>query len=164
MYNLLAMSDALREPPAGPRGCTSLKLRRLSRLASRLYDAKLAACGLKTTQYSLLACIDKLGPVQPAQLARTLSMDPSTLTRNLRPLATAGWVRVQPGPDSRSRSIVCTEAGHAKRTQARVQWLRAQRELNRVLGPRRVAALHALIDDARARLQAYTPEQDRNER
>ena len=48
-------------PP--PSGCTNFKLRQLTRRVSQHYDHHLALAGLKTTQYSLLSHIAKLGPL-----------------------------------------------------------------------------------------------------
>lgn len=135
-----------------PQGCTHLQLRQLMRRVARLYDTELARVGLKTTQFSLLTALDKLGPAQPGALARTLRLQPSTLTRNLQPLVAAGWVEQGPGADGRSRLVQLTEAGRAKRAEARLRWKSAQLELNRVLGDARVAALHALIQESLALL------------
>lgn len=137
-----------------PQGCTHLQLRQLMRRVARLYDAELAQAGLKTTQFSLLTALDKLGPAQPGQLARTLKLQPSTLTRNLQPLLAAGLVEQGPGSDGRSRLVQLTEAGRAKRVEARQRWKSAQLELNRLLGDARVAALHALIQESLALLAA----------
>lgn len=131
-----------------PQGCTHLQLRQLMRRVARLYDAELALAGLKTTQFSLLTALDKLGPAQPGQLARTLKLQPSTLTRNLQPLLAAGWVEQGPGPDGRTRLVQLTEAGRSKRAEARQRWKSAQLQLNGLLGDDRVAALHALIQES----------------
>lgn len=135
-----------------PRGCTSFKLRQLTRRVATLYDAELAAVGLKTTQYSLLSHVLKLGPIAPGALARAMTMDASTLTRNLKPLLAAGWVVLRPGADGRMRSIEITDAGRDKRAQAQRRWRVAQDGIQTVLGPERVAALHTLLDDALSRL------------
>ena len=135
------------------RGCTHLKLRQLMRRVSRHYDAELARSGLRTTQYSLLSYVCKLGPVAPGVLAQALNLDPSTLTRNLQPLVAAGWVEQGPGDDARSRAVVATEAGRAKRVEAQRAWKQAQLALNARLGNERVAALHALLDDCLAALE-----------
>lgn len=135
-----------------PQGCTHLQLRQLMRRVARLYDAELAQAGLKTTQFSLLTALDKLGPSQPGALARTLRLQPSTLTRNLQPLVAAGWVAQGAGVDGRSRLVQLTEAGRAKRAEARQRWKSAQLELNRLLGEARVAALHALLQESLALL------------
>jgi DNA-binding MarR family transcriptional regulator len=138
--------------PAAPRGCTNLKLRQLSRAVARHYDAYIAPIGLKNTQYSLLSHVVVGGPVKPSTLAARLRLDASTLTRNLQPLMAQGWVEQGPGDDARSRLITATEAGREKRGEGQRAWKQAQLALNARLGPERVAALHALVDDCLAAL------------
>ena len=140
-----------------PEGCTNLQLRQLMRRVAQHYDAELAQAGLKTTQYSLLSYVLKLGPVRPADLAAALKMDASTLTRNLKPLVSAGWLRMAPGADGRSRSVAITPEGQRKREEAKQHWKTAQLRLNATLGANRVAALHALIQDAMALLESVQP-------
>lgn len=133
-------------PKSLPQGCTNLKLRQLMRRVSQFYDAEMARAGLKTTQYSLLSYVDKLGPVRPGELAAGLKMDASTLTRNLRPLVDAGWVLVSAGDDARSRRVSLTPAGREKRAEAKRRWKVAQEGINRLFGVEQVVALHTLID------------------
>jgi DNA-binding MarR family transcriptional regulator len=121
-------------------------LRRLNRLVSRHYDAHLAHCGLKTTQYSLLAVISDQGPLRQGEVARLLSLDASTLTRNLRLLVDAGLIAIEPGSDARSRRVSITPAGQERRVEARRHWKRAQLHFNEVVGMERAAALHDLVD------------------
>lgn len=138
--SLPAVSDAKLQ------GCTNLKLRQLTRRITQHYDTELAQSGLKTTQYSLLSHVLKLGPVRPGDLALAMKMDASTLTRNLKPLLVAGWVQLAEGVDGRSRLITITDTGREKRQEAQRHWKAAQTSLNRLLGMQRVLALHALID------------------
>ena len=147
-------------PEAGaarPAGCTHLKLRQLLRRVSRIYDEDAAACGLRGTQYSLLSYIVKLGPIRPADLAQALGLDASTLTRNVQTLVAAGWVVIAPGPDARSRLVVATPAGSAKRVEAQRAWRRSQERINTHLGGPTVMALHALIDRCVLALDAGEP-------
>ncbi len=137
-----------------PRGCTNLKLRQLVRVVGAHYDAEVGKTGLKTTQYSLLSYICKLGPIRAVELAQQMHMSASTLSRNLRPLIDAGWVEQAPGPDARSWFIQATADGHAKRTEAQRRWRAAQEALNQSLGPERVVALHTLIDESLGILDA----------
>lgn len=130
-----------------PKGCTNLKLRQLTRLVTRHYDHYTAAAGLKTTQYSLLSHVEKLGPIRPGDLARSMQMDASTLTRNMQPLVAQGWLRIGAGEDARSRLVEITDAGRAKRVEGQRAWKLAQLALNERLGVERVAALHELLDD-----------------
>jgi DNA-binding MarR family transcriptional regulator len=141
-------------PAASPRGCTNLRLRQLTRAVTRHYDARVAASGLKTTQYSLLSHVVQLGPIQPSELAARMNLDASTLTRNLQPLIAQGWLEIGAGVDARSRTVSATPAGREKRIEGQRAWKQAQLALNARLGEVRVAELHALIDDCLARLDA----------
>ncbi len=137
-------------PAISPVGCSSFKLRQLTRRVSQHFDHIVGSAGLKTTQYSLLSHIAKLGPVRPGELAAAMEMDASTLTRNLQPLLEQGWVEVGPGDDGRSRLVRVTEAGRVKRAEAQRDWKRAQLAFNEQMGDARVVRLHALIDECLA--------------
>lgn len=134
--------------PSRPQGCTSFKVRQLMRRVSQHYDVEMARSGLKTTQYSLLSHVLKLGPLRPVDLAAAMGMTASTLSRNLQPLIAAGWLDLGAGDDARSRLVRITPAGIAKRREGQAHWKVAQRTLNDRLGLDRVRALHTLIDDA----------------
>jgi DNA-binding MarR family transcriptional regulator len=139
-------------PKPRPQGCTNLKLRQLTRCIGQTYDTELAKAGLKITQYSLLSYVLRLGPVRSVDLAAALRMDTSTLSRNLRPLLSAGWLELAAGADNRTHAVQATDAGRAKRAEAQKLWRAAQDTVNQTLGAAQVAALHTLIDDALARL------------
>ncbi|MFY3385928.1 MarR family winged helix-turn-helix transcriptional regulator [Paracidovorax sp. MALMAid1276] len=165
----IAAADAAPAVPAAspatllPQGCTNFKLRQLMRRVASHYDTEMAQCGLKTTQYSLLSHVLRLGPIRPGDLAEAMKMDASTLTRNLRPLVDAGWVTLEAGADARSRLVHITDAGRSKRAEAQRHWKAAQLALNETLGVERVAALHALVDDSLALLAALPAEVDHGE-
>lgn len=129
-------------------GCTNLKLRQLMRRVAQHYDLEMAQAGLKTTQYSLLSHVLKLGPLRPGELALSMKVSASTLTRNLKPLTDAGWLSLSAGTDARSRMVAITAAGRAKREEARHRWKVAQDGLNQRLGVDRILALHALISES----------------
>lgn len=143
------------DSPPRVQGCTNLKLRQLGRTVSRHYEAHLAGSGLRITQYSLLSAVVKLGPVGFSELASVLRVDGSTLSRNLQPLIDQGLVEVRAGEaDARSRVALPTAAGQARRAEAQRAWKQAQLALNERLGTQRVAALHGLIDESLALLEA----------
>lgn len=137
--------------------CTNLRVRQLMRRVSQHYDVELASVGLKTTQYSLLSHVHKLGSSRPGDLARAMKVSASTLTRNLKPLVDAGWLVMAEGRDARSRSVAITPAGLAKRQQARQLWRLAQDTLTQRLGGQRILSLHALIDESLALLGTLEP-------
>jgi DNA-binding MarR family transcriptional regulator len=146
--------------PDKPQGCTNLKLRQLMRRVARHYDVELAKTGLKTTQYSLLSHVVKLGPIRAVDLAGVMRMSTSTLSRNLQPLVALGLLAILPGDDARSRLITATEEGKTKRTEAQRKWRVAQEGINQLLGPQRVVALHALIDESLELLSPVDGEED----
>ena len=138
---------------ARPLGCTNFKLRQFMRRVTQHYDLELGKAGLKATQYSLLVCIAKWGPIGQTELAGHMKMGTSTLSRNLKPLVDAQWVAVSSGPDARSRRVSLTEAGRLKRSEAQRRWRVAQDDIHRLLGSDKVAQLHDLIDSSMALLE-----------
>ncbi len=128
-------------------GCTCFKLRSLTRRVTQLYDQALAPSGLTVTQYSLLAHVRHHdGPPSVSELAQQLFTDRTTLTRNLRPLADAGLVKVAGGSDARSKAVMVTQKGEAALRAARPLWREAQARMRARAGAGRLAALHELID------------------
>jgi len=69
-----------------PAGCNCLALRQAARHVSQFYDQFLAGCGLRGTQYSILARLQRRGPMSINALAAALVMDRTTLGRNILPL------------------------------------------------------------------------------
>jgi DNA-binding MarR family transcriptional regulator len=144
----------MHRPAGPPQGCTNLKLRQLSRLVARHYEAHVGPTGLKNTQYSLLSYVVKLGPLRAGELAAAIKLDASTLSRNLLPLVDKGLIEIGLGDDQRGRIVAPTLAGRALREEAQQAWKRAQLALNRRLGEERVAALHAVLEEAMQRLES----------
>jgi len=136
--------------------CTHLRVRKLSRAISRLYDAEMAGIGLRMTQFSLLACVERLGPVSPSALAEAMTMDASTLTRNLRPLLARRWAAQESGQDARQRIVTLTELGAATLLSARGRWRRAQKHVRAVLGDADLTTLNSLIDRIQDKLAGGT--------
>jgi len=131
---------------APPNLCTCFRLRKLSRLVTQRYDRELAASGLTLNQYSILRRAARASKTIGA-LARELGMDRTTLTRDLRPLATAGWVELVAGADARHREVRVTSAGKTVLAAARPSWQRAQDAVERQLGAAGVEQLHRQLDD-----------------
>jgi DNA-binding MarR family transcriptional regulator len=120
--------SAKRDTPA-TTPCLCSALRQASRAVSRLYDEELREVGLRTTQYSLLRCLSRLGEVRQGDLGELTSHEETTLTRNLRPLVNAGWVAIDPGEDRREKFVRLTKGGATKLKKAQPAWERAQERL-----------------------------------
>ena len=131
-----------------PSACTCFRLRSLTRRVTQLYDQALAPSGLTVTQYSLLAHALRQGAAPTvSELAQQLFTDRTTLTRNLKPLAAAGLVKVGDGADARSKAVLVTAKGRGAFQAARPLWKEAQARLRAQAGDGRLAALHGLIEE-----------------
>ncbi|HMN78314.1 MAG TPA: MarR family winged helix-turn-helix transcriptional regulator [Burkholderiaceae bacterium] len=138
-------------PAAAPlvSGCTCLALRKTARRVSMIYDQCLEPYGLTITQYGLLAHLRRQGPVGIGTMAQQLIMDPTTLSRNLRPLERQHCVRFEQDPqDRRARRVLLTDEGSAALRRARPGWERAQQQIERSLGLADTVLLHRSLATA----------------
>src|SRR5215471_6783842 len=119
-------------------GCTCMRLRKASR---------------RVTQYGVLGQLRRYDGIGIGALAEILIMDPTTLTRSLRPLDRQGLVTMKPDRrDRRSRCLHLTPKGSAAFENAIPAWRRAQRRLEKALGGAEAAALNAALDHVIERL------------
>jgi DNA-binding MarR family transcriptional regulator len=138
-----AMSTNL---PPGPEECTCLAVRKAARHITQFYDQYLAPVGLRTTQFSILAKLKRLGPMTINALAGELVMDRTTLGRNVLPLERDGLISIVPGRiDRRSKELQLTNAGIDRLQAARKGWKDAQTRFATVFGEQRTAGLRALL-------------------
>jgi DNA-binding MarR family transcriptional regulator len=114
--------------------CACFNARSAARVISDLYDRTLAPTGLKLSQFAILAAIRQRHGATMQELAAELGLDPSTMTRTLRPLEDAGLVRTQPGGDKRAKALELTLAGDDALGRASALWDEAQRTLRAKIG------------------------------
>jgi DNA-binding MarR family transcriptional regulator len=142
----------MREEPlkrAGPE-CLGFKARLLSRVITAAYDEALAKVGLKVSQFSVLNAIANREETRPAELAKFLAMDESTLSRNVARMCARGWLRLEPGGgDRRSHQITVTEKGMALLRKSYPAWQKAQDQVANQLGPDGVTALKSVLKKLR---------------
>ncbi|MDA7946430.1 MAG: MarR family winged helix-turn-helix transcriptional regulator [Hyphomicrobiaceae bacterium] len=123
-------------------------LRRTARHVSQAYDKALDEVGLKTSQYMVLAHVERTEGLTITQLARRLGLDRTTLTRNLQPLVNAGWIRISEAKDKRARALYPTESGCTLVARAKPLWQKAEDAFRRSMGKTEVAELRRLLDTA----------------
>src|SRR5882724_3821616 len=117
--------DAQNQPRL--EDCNCLAVRQAARHVTQFYDHFLAPIGLRTTQFSILAKLSRIGPMSINALASDLVMDRTTLGRNILPLQREGLVAVQKGSaDRRSKELRLTEAGAERLAAALEGWTEAQ--------------------------------------
>jgi len=122
-------ADELFELP-----CACQNLRRLTRVATRLYDQELRKAGLEITQFGLLTALAATGEANQKRLSAGFAMDSTTLTRTLGPLRKKGWVQVKRGKDRRERLFSLTRAGKRQIAEAQPNWKVAEQRLRQELG------------------------------
>ncbi len=126
--------------------CNCLAVRQAARHVTQFYDQFLAPCGLRTTQFSILAKLKRIGPMTINALAGDLVMDRTTLGRNILPLEREGLIAVVQGrSDRRSKELRLTDAGVARLCAALKGWAQAQAQFDAVFGGARTSDLRALL-------------------
>src|ERR1700682_1398895 len=107
--------------------CNCFAVRSAARHVTQFYDQVLAPVGLRTTQFSILVQLKRMGPLTINTLANEMVADRTTLGRNTLPLERDGWIRIDPAAsDRRAKELHLTKAGE-KRLQAGIRgWLQAQ--------------------------------------
>ncbi|MEM7734191.1 MAG: MarR family winged helix-turn-helix transcriptional regulator [Deinococcota bacterium] len=111
------------------------------------YTEAMKASGLRPTQFTMLSAIMGHGEITINDLSEFLVMDQTTVTRNVNVLKKAGYIKVSPGNDKRTRLVSLTPEGSAIRNEAYPLWLAAQEQLWNNLGHDKAAQLLALVDD-----------------
>ncbi|MGF7132723.1 DNA-binding MarR family transcriptional regulator [Paraburkholderia sp. EB58] len=117
------------------RNCLLTRTRQISRVLTAIYDEELRPFGIASPQFTLLVLIMELGPLSRSDLGRRNHHDRSTLSRNLQPLISQGWVfEGVPGDDGRSRPLSLTEQGKELLHRAAFAWSVAQTKAKALLG------------------------------
>jgi DNA-binding MarR family transcriptional regulator len=139
--------------PAMNLPCLCSRVRRTARRVSQIYDRHLEPYGLTISQFGVLAQIRIGGSPSIGELAERIVMDPTTLTRSLRPLQQRGLVALTPDArDRRTRRLGLTEAGLAAFQVAQPGWAAAQHEVSSALGEEASKTLVFHLDEALVRL------------
>ncbi len=129
-----------------PDPCNCLAVRQAARHITQFYDQFLAPAGLRTTQFSVLAKLRRLGPMTINTLAKEMVMDRTTLGRNILPLEREGLIAVVRGSsDRRSKELRLTDAGAARLRTAIKGWAQAQRQFEAAFGTKHTLDLRALL-------------------
>ena len=129
------------------RICAVYNLRRTTRLVSQAYDRALKPLGLKITQFSLLVAAHTLDDLVLSKLAKSVGMDRTTLSRNLRLLERKGLIRLEKGEDQREVRVALTDQGYDLLKQAIPLWEKAQEGVISGLGAGRY---EGILSDLRA--------------
>jgi DNA-binding MarR family transcriptional regulator len=132
-----------------PEECSCMAVRQAARQVTQFYDQFLAPAGLRTTQFAILAKLQRLGPLTINALAAALVMDRTTLGRTVQPLVRRRLIAIVRGtPDRRCKELHLTELGAERLREAVKYWIRAQHRFAEIFGAERTADLCALLHAA----------------
>ena len=117
-----------------PMGCVGARMRRTSRALTAAYNDAFREAGIRSTQWPILAALRVAGSMTLGDLADAIGTDPSTISRNIRPLVRDGLVDLAEDDDGRKRHARLTPNGVATYNRAYRMWKRVQDEALRLLG------------------------------
>ena len=135
------------EPALELAYCNCLAVRQAARRVSQFYDSYLTPFGLKTSQYSILAKLNRLGPMSINEIADSMVMDRTTTGRAIKPLERDKLVRIGAGEDGRKRVVSLTAAGRRRAAEALDAWRQAQEQFELSFGPEAAKKLRAVMKD-----------------
>jgi DNA-binding MarR family transcriptional regulator len=141
-----AVADRIETGEVAFLECTAYKTRQLARKVMAHFEASIVALGIKGTQFALLGCVLRDGPVKPGALAQSMELSASTLSRTVRPLIAQGLLVMSEGADARSRLLAITPDGKKLFKQAGKRWQEAQAALGQEVGTQHLAMLHGVVD------------------
>jgi len=128
-------------------GCIGFRLRKATRKVSQFYDQALQPFDFTGSQFSLLAHLPRGRQVAVGQLADEMGMEPSTLTRNLRPLERRGLLALVEAPyDRRVKLVLSTRAGQELLAKAIPAWRSARARLENTIGSAALEELKKALD------------------
>lgn len=115
--------------------CLLGRARIFNRVLTGIYDDELRSFGLKATQLNLLVVIAKAGPIRRIDIGKRLSLDPSTLTRNLKVMLSNGWIEeTANGEDARGLPLQIAGQGRDLLNQIGPAWRKAQSRAQKLVG------------------------------
>lgn len=132
--------------------CIAVRVRKINRVVTRIYDQALRPLGIKVSQMNILVATGKLGVARPADLCRRLHLEASTLSRNVERMRARGWLEVVPDPDYRAQPLQLTREGRALVRRALPGWRAAQRKAHELLGAGMVDRLDRAVQRIDARV------------
>ena len=128
----------------GLQDCACFNVRKTSRMITLLFDHALKPSGIKATPFTLLGVLATEGEMAIKDLASSLGMDRTTLTRGTVRLETKGLIKSREGQDARQRFVSLTTKGIKQLDDSIPCWEKAQDTMKNGLGNNFQGFLEAL--------------------
>ena len=129
---------------------------RVTRQLAKIYREALRPAALNINQFGLLAYLygaklEGRASVSIGALAEFTGLDPSALSRQLRPLTMRGWAAAD-ATDRRKCAVSITPKGQAQVRRAVPLWRGAQMRIRHMLGVETALTLNDVLDRTSTRL------------
>jgi len=122
--------------------CLAVRLRRMNRAVTAIYDDAIRPLGVKISQLNILVVADRRGEPTPSDVGRILHLEASTLSRNLERMRRRGWIESVPSAgDGRLQPFRLTDSGRRLLSEAHPMWKNAQEKASALLGEETVKAI-----------------------
>lgn len=129
--------------------CLAVRLRLINRAVSRMYDQALRPFGLRISQLNILVAITQFEQARQQDICDVLSLERSTLSRDVERMRVNGWVESTPGEDARTNLLRLTTAGQSLVEQAIPAWAEAQQQVRTLLGDDVATTLNQIVASIR---------------
>ncbi|MGD0643070.1 MAG: MarR family winged helix-turn-helix transcriptional regulator [Roseiarcus sp.] len=118
------------EARAALEACAGWNSRLAARRIAKFLERRMEGCGLSLAQFALMGQLASADDGALGALSESMDLDPSTLSRNLRALESAGLIEIAiVETDLRRRAVWLTEAGARRLEAALPFWRRAHAAL-----------------------------------
>lgn len=114
--------------------CIASRVRRMSRIITRIYDDALRQFGITGSQFTLLSILAQQDGVTAVEIGYDLDIEKSTLSRNLQRLVVLGFVEMDPPAGRRGRGLHLTASGEEVVRQAYPVWSATQNRVEAIVG------------------------------
>lgn len=125
--------------------CYCIALRRAANVITEYYDREMATVGISAGQYSILLNLWRMDTASTSELAEKVSLDRSTLVRNLKPLMAQGLIVDFAKAGERNRRLRVSDQGMACLEKALPVWEAAQKGIETFLGAENAGLLLELL-------------------
>lgn len=114
--------------------CVAYNLQKTSRLVTSFFRDTISSSGLKGNQFPLLLAIKLWQPISITELSKSLNLDRTTLSRNLKLLEKKGYISLEQNSDHRIRNVLLSDEGEMKLKDAIPLWQKAQDKIIKEFG------------------------------
>ncbi|WP_331338072.1 MarR family winged helix-turn-helix transcriptional regulator [Bdellovibrio sp.] len=115
----------------------------MNRIVNSIYDEALAPFNLTLSQLNVLTVIIQAGPISPARIGKAIHLERSTLSRNLKLMEEAGWIRISAA--DRGLEVEITRSGENLYDRCMVGWKKAQKTIHKALEQDGIEAIRVLF-------------------